>query len=774
MSGVVPGRGLYTEEARQRRLGWLRDRTGLPLAVAGRTSLDAQALTGNIENFTGSVEIPVGLAGPLLFTGDTAVGEIVAPLATTEGALIASAGRGARAVSESGGVVTRVLSQRMARAPVFEFDGIARAVDFTAWVQEHREDLETQVRLVSRHARLVELDPYQIGRFLHLRVVFETADAAGQNMTTAATWQICRWIESTLRDDDRLRPVATMLEGNMSSDKKVSAVSMLAGRGTRVTAECRLTAEVVRSVLKCEPETVLRRHHAALLGGQQAGMTGYGVNAANIIAALFVATGQDIASVHESGASILSLEPDGSGLRATILLPNLVIGTVGGGTVLPHQREWLTVLGCAGEGGLRRFAEIVAGFALALDLSTIAAMAGGQFADAHRRLGRARAVEWLLAADLNAELLQPPMAERAGDPALVVQSVRLGTQLRGEGIASELGELGERRKLTGLHPMRVRWRPGTGTGTTTDLVAKVKPRGDEVISGIGMITSLCGPELAQAWQRWGARSDFAGTHRRELAVYRRDEPELTRLLPRAYGIIEDDRREAYVILMERFATPGGSWDAARIDRALRAIGAVHGRWLGCDEQVLAEGWLHRETGTRTLVEARELWEALARYNAAELPALAGGERHKAVLEMAASVDFWESELAAMPQTVVHNDFNPRNVVVPGERVIAYDWELATIDVPQRDVAELLAFTLGPQATAAQVEHHLRVHREAVAAASSEAAALVAATDWHQGYRLALQKAILTRFQLYATAHVHRELAFLPALLTSAFHLWEIA
>jgi len=390
MTDGIPGRGQYTEEARKLRLDWLRERTGTALASLDGSRLDARALTGNVENFAGSVEVPVGLAGPLLFTGDAARGSVVAPLATTEGALIASASRGARALTAAGGVTTKVLSQRMSRAPAFEFADIATAVRFTEWLRAHRPDLDEQVRLVSRHARLVDVDPYQIGRYLHVRFVFETADAAGQNMTTAATWQICRWVTDTLAGEDRLRPAWMMLDGNLSSDKKVSVASMLAGRGTRVTAECRIPADVVESVLKSTPAAVAKGNATLAIGNQQAGMVGSALNAVNIVAGLFVATGQDIACVHESGVSILSMEVDGADLIATILLPSLVIGTVGGGTSLPDQRDWLTALGCAGTGGSARFAEIVAGFALALDVSTTAALVSGQFADAHQRLGRAQ------------------------------------------------------------------------------------------------------------------------------------------------------------------------------------------------------------------------------------------------------------------------------------------------------------------------------------------------------------------------------------------------
>jgi NADP-dependent 3-hydroxy-3-methylglutaryl-CoA reductase len=743
MTTAIPGRGQYTEDARRQRLDWLRARTGSALPALGETGLDARALTGNVENFAGSVEVPVGLAGPLLFTGDAARGSVVAPLATTEGALVASASRGARALTAAGGVTTRVLSQRMSRAPAFEFADIAAAARFTAWLYEHRAALDAQVRLVSRYARLVGVDPYQIGRHLHVRFVFETADAAGQNMTTAATWQICRWLSDTLADEDRLRPLRTLLEGNLSSDKKVSVGSMLAGRGTRVTAECVLPAEVVASILKVTPAAIVKGHLTSTLGAQQAGMVGSGINAANIIAALFTATGQDIASVHESGVSILAMDLDGADLIATILLPSLVTGTVGGGTSLPRQRDWLTTLGCAGAGGSARFAEIIAGFALALDVSTAAALVSGQFADAHQRLGRSRRVDWIQSADLDAAFVQAA----TGRP---VAAVTLGSPLHGDGISSELGALGERRKLTGLVPMTVEW----ADGERAELVAKIKPRGAEVVAGIAMIASLCGPEVSRAWNRWGADTEFADSHRRELAVYRRAEPVLTDLLPRCFGVVQDEAREAYVVLMERLALPGEPWTTDRIDAALRAIGRVHRHWLGRDDEL--HDWLHRTPGAAHLVKARELWEALARYNAAEQPGLLDGRRLAVVLDIVDSAGFWTQELEALPRTLVHNDFNPRNVAVLAGRVVVYDWELATAGVGERDVAELLAFTLGPDATTADVDHHLAVHGSS-----------------RRGYQLALRELLMSRFQLYLAAHSHREFAFLPGVLDTAFRLWDL-
>lgn len=773
MSDAIPGRGQYSDLARRQRLDWLRARTDARLATLENTGLNPQHLVGNVENFVGSVEVPVGLAGPLLFAGEAAHGSIVAPLATTEGALVASASRGARALTMSGGVTTTVLSQRMTRAPAFEFADIAGARQFTAWLGKHRDSLDEQVRLVSRHTRLVEVDPYQIGRHLHVRFSFETADAAGQNMTTAATWQICRWLTDVLADENDLRPRSMLLEGNLSGDKKVTAGSLVAGRGSRVTAECRLSHEAVTTVLRTTPSAMVKSHAVTLLGAQQAGMTGYGVNAANIVAALFLATGQDVACVHESSVSFLSIEMDGDELVATILLPNLVVGTVGGGTALPHQRELLDMLGCSGTGGVRRLAEIIAGFALALDMSTVAAVVSGQFAQAHQRLGRGRRVEWLREGDLNTALLQPLLAQGTGDPRLHVTEVRRMPPLHSDGIASELGALGERRKLIGLHPLRVTWTDGDGSGTTVDLVAKVKPRGEEIVAGIARLMSLCGADAARAWSHWGGDTEFTDAHRRELSVYRRPERVLQDLLPRCRGLLDDDEREAHVILMERFRHDGEPWARDRVDDALRAVAAVHGHWLGRDKELLHEGWLHHVPEPEYLARSGELWEALVRHTAADQPGLLGAGRRDILLGIIGQAEEWARETRALPRTLVHNDFSPRNIAVQDGRFIVYDWELATIGLPQRDVVELLAFTLGTDSTAADVGRFLTVHARAVAAASPEAATLVTGSDWRRGYQLALREFLMTRLALYAAGHTQREFGFLPGLMRTAFHLWDL-
>jgi len=386
----IPGRGLYTEEAKQKRLQFLREKTGKSLEYIEKTSLTHQRLKNNIESFIGTVEIPVGIAGPLLIRGQGANGLIYAPFATTEGALVASATRGAKAVSISGGVVTRVLGQRMVRVPVFEFSSISDAILAAHWIDMNFSSIRQQVSLASSHADLVKLDTHFLGRYLHICFVYHTADAAGQNMTTTCTAKACEWILQQFASICSVDPISFIIDGNLSSDKKASSQNLILGRGTRVIAECNLTEDALREVLNVSSEQFMHAYQIMVASNITMGAIGMNIKVSNVVAAIFSATGQDIASIHEASLGQLYAERghQGQGLYMSMTLSSLTIGTIGGGTSLPTQQECLDILDCNGTGKLHRLAEIICGYCLALDLSTISAAAAGEFARAHELMGR--------------------------------------------------------------------------------------------------------------------------------------------------------------------------------------------------------------------------------------------------------------------------------------------------------------------------------------------------------------------------------------------------
>jgi hydroxymethylglutaryl-CoA reductase (NADPH) len=769
--GDVPARGHYTEKARRERLRWIRKASGAPLGTLDDVGLDIRDLTGNIENVVGSVEIPVGLAGPLLFDGANVRGRITAPLATTEGALVASVARGSRAITRAGGARTHVLSQRMSRGPVYEFADLRAAVRFGRWVDSHMSEIAEQVGLVSRHARLVEVRPIQVGRVVNLRFNYETGDAAGQNMTTACTWRACQWINEAIELVPGMALRHFRIEGNASGDKKVNYLSMLDGRGMRVTAECFLDHTTVVEVLKTTPEAIADTCRYGILSGIQSGMVGQNINVANLVAGMFVATGQDIACVHESSVGILSVDAVDGGLYACMLLPALIIGTVGGGTNLPHQHDYLEMMGCAGAGKVERLAEIIAGFALALDLSTVAAVSGGQFADAHERLGRNRPVDWFTREDLRPSFFTPMLAKALEEPALEVTSVTDLAPVTGSSIITEVTGQGLQNKLTGLLRLRLDYAADTREGAL-DVVVKLKPLDSEVILTTNKIASLCGGTLAELYPRWRDWTGFKDVHTRELGLYRDADERVRDVMPRLYGTCEDSAREAYVIVMEDLGpdivlkdsvNERAVWSERHVDAALRGIAGVHGAWLDRVDELEQQPWLGRFLTSRTMLEMEDLWLALAEHNATEYPEWIDEFTLIRMKKSIEEIGEWWPELEAGPRTLVHNDFNPRNIALraDGLQLVAYDWELATIHVPQRDLAELLAFTMPLDVDAERVEHHIEAHRVALEAA---AGVQLDPETWRRGYQLALRDFTLTRLQLYMMAHTQRQYEFLDDLV----------
>jgi hydroxymethylglutaryl-CoA reductase (NADPH) len=384
----LPERGQYTESSRQRRLNFLSEHTGVSLSKIGKTEIQSENLKGITEHAFGSIEVPVGAAGPLLFHGQHTRGHMFAPMATTEGSLIASATRGATAITCCGGVTTAVLDRRITRVPAFQMANLPDALFLARWIENHFSEIQQQTRLMSRHAALKAIQPHILGRDLHVHFVYDSGDAAGQNMTTGCTWRACHWIMDQIQAEHDIRVEHFIIESNLSSDKKVTFNNFMYGRGTRAVAECKLTGQVTKRMLHVTPQQLVRGYHSLAAGGVATGMVGVNINIANMVAAIFTSTGQDIASTHESGVGHLTLDlvDNGEAVYASLMMPSLLIGTVGGGTRLPQQREALQMIGCDGSEKSPRLAEIVCGFALALDLSTLSALVADEFAAAHHPL----------------------------------------------------------------------------------------------------------------------------------------------------------------------------------------------------------------------------------------------------------------------------------------------------------------------------------------------------------------------------------------------------
>ncbi len=379
------------------RRRFIERKIGSQLPSLASTIIDFDEVVGkNIENPIGAVQVPVGIAGPLRINGEYAKGEFYIPLATTEGALVASISRGAKAITLSGGAKTRILYDGMTRAPLIWTPSIEEALRLVKWVKDHFNEIKSAAESTTRHGKLVDIRPYITGNNVWLRFIYTTGDAMGMNMATIATDKACSYIEENY--PGKIRCLA--LSGNMCVDKKPAIINMLEGRGKTVVAEAIIPQEIALKVLKAEPRLVheinMRKN---LLGSARAGAISYNAHFANIIAAVFIATGQDVAQVVESsmGYTWTEITDDGD-LYVSVTLPSLEVGTVGGGTRLPTQREALRILGVEGGGNppgtnAKKFAEIIAATVLAGELNLLAALASKQLARAHEALGRGKKVK---------------------------------------------------------------------------------------------------------------------------------------------------------------------------------------------------------------------------------------------------------------------------------------------------------------------------------------------------------------------------------------------
>jgi len=376
----------YSRGIIEERQRFVESETGVQLNHVSATSFDPATLPGNIENPIGAAQVPIGLAGPLLVKGEHAKGSFYVPLATTEGTLVASYSRGMRLLSDIGGVKTTVVERYMQRAPVFHFDDAQQARDFGIWLETQLEQLRHAAEATTSVGKLSHVEQYSVGPMKYLRFNYTTGDAAGQNLCGKATLAACQWIAANYP-----HPTRYTLSGAIDTDKKHSHINTLHSRGARVVAEAIIPNAILKKQMRVETTAVYRVRQVSMVGGMLAGTSNNGLQSANGIAAMFIATGQDAGNVAESQAGITYVDLRGNGdLYWSLTLPSLIVATYGGGTGLATQRECLEMLGCYGTGKVLKLAEIFAATALAGEISLAAAVVGGDWVESHDKHGRNR------------------------------------------------------------------------------------------------------------------------------------------------------------------------------------------------------------------------------------------------------------------------------------------------------------------------------------------------------------------------------------------------
>lgn len=353
------------------------------------TFTEDQAVGRNIENLIGATQIPLGIAGPLNLRIPRSSGQatnsklrtVYIPLATTEGALVASISRGCKAITESGGATVYVEDVGQTRGPVFKVESLEHGNNTKGWIEKNFDLLSSVAEKESPHLKLLKITTAFVGKSLFVRFQYFTDDAMGMNMVTFATADAAKLIEQ------KTKAQLVSLAGNFDIDKKPAWLNFIEGRGKKVWAEVILPKQVLKDVLKTNSQkiadVVYRKNH---LGSIMSGSLGFNAHFANILASIFIATGQDPAHVVEGSLGVTTAEvSENEDLYFSIYLPSLVVGTVGGGTHLPTQREAIEIMQVA---SVLEYAQVVGAAVLAGELSLLASLSEDSLATAHKRLGR--------------------------------------------------------------------------------------------------------------------------------------------------------------------------------------------------------------------------------------------------------------------------------------------------------------------------------------------------------------------------------------------------
>uniref|UniRef100_A0A0D9VK56 3-hydroxy-3-methylglutaryl coenzyme A reductase n=1 Tax=Leersia perrieri TaxID=77586 RepID=A0A0D9VK56_9ORYZ len=394
VSGALPSHRLESRLGDCRRAARLRREalrrvTGRGVEGLPFEGMDYEAILGQCcEMPVGFVQLPVGVAGPLLLDGR----EYHVPMATTEGCLVASVNRGCRAIAASGGAVSVLLRDAMSRAPVVKLPSAKRAAELKAFVEApaNFELLAAVFNRSSRFGRLQDIRCALAGRNLYMRFTCITGDAMGMNMVSKGVENVLGYLQNDFPDMDVISV----------SDKKPTAVNWIEGRGKSVVCEATIKGDVVQKVLKTSVEKLVELNIIKNLAGSAVAgaLGGFNAHASNIVTALFIATGQDPAQNVESSQCITMLETvnDGDDLHISVTMPSIEVGTIGGGTCLASQAACLNLLGVKGPNQVspgangKLLATIVAGSVLAGELSLLAALAAGQLVKSHMKYNRSR------------------------------------------------------------------------------------------------------------------------------------------------------------------------------------------------------------------------------------------------------------------------------------------------------------------------------------------------------------------------------------------------
>jgi hydroxymethylglutaryl-CoA reductase (NADPH) len=762
----APGKGLMNESAHQMRLDFFKTLVKQSELITN-TDLSLEEVRNNIESYLGTVELPTGLVGPLLFNEGDLQEPVYTALGTTEGSLVASMNRGAKAISESGGFNAHFVHQKMLRAPIFVFNNMNDAVIFEQWQGSQFNEIKELAGQHSNHAELIEIKPYIIGKVVHLKFIYTTCDASGQNTVTFCTWNAIQWMAKQFEAQKGIEICSYYIDGNGSSDKKVSNYSMNHGRGVHVVCECHLLDEVVEKTLRANSKVMAELHNHSIAMSRMDGAIGGTINIANAIAGIFASTGQDLGSIHESSLGVLHVEKTERGLYLSLSIPALVIGTIGGGTSLPTAKTMLELMNCYGADKIERFAKLIAGFALSLEISTFAAIASGQFARAHQKLGKNKTVNWLLKSEIDTAYITQHIPKISNEEITKIEKLT-STKLE-DGILSNLVSQVS-KKVIGLTPIKVHTKQNT-----YDALLKSKPLDEEVFKGLHLMASNVSSDLADTLLAHKDHLEYANTHKKEIEVYRFLKSIGFQNMPAYYGEIVDEEREVYMFLFELLnheqmifinnENDTKFWNDELILSSFNAIHKVHkGYLLNTDKQTTPNV---REFNPNPILPFYVASNTINRKDYKDWDLDHYFDKMDQHLQRLANDPLHKKGL----RTLVHNDFNTRNIAIrKNNEICIYDWELAMLDLPQRDIFEFLAFALPPDFESNRFFRLLQQHFQLLIEINGDA------YDWHDyihDLEICAWEFVISRVSLYLSGSTLVDYSFIKRVFYTANRMIDL-
>lgn len=400
-----------------------------------------------------------------------------------------------------------------------------------------------------------------------------------------------------------------------------------------------------------------------------------------------------------------------------------------------------------------------------------------------RQLGRYEA-RWLKAEELDSDFFAGAHRAAHPDDEREVLAVRRRDDIvLGHSILTALTLLTVERFM-GIFPYQLGLGAGSGRRQeTVETVVKIKPLDEEIVLMTATLAGMCDQRMGRAFARFKDQLGFTRCHSRELAVYRQRQPRFDRYLPALWGTVEDDERKIYALILERLidvelldcVDRPGAWSQRHLEVVLRDLAELHAVWYQREDELLAQPWLGPVPNREDMAAATDLWQTMAEHGALHFPAWFSERDLARHFQLIEEIEARWSLIESLPRTLVHNDFNPRNLALRrtrwGLRLCAYDWELATLHLPQHDLAHFLGFVLDPDTTLDELEHYSEIHRLALARSTGTA---IPVDSWRLGVQLSLRELLITRFAGYCVAHTFQGYEFMERIYRTIHRLLDVS